>query len=198
MNYMSNVVRSAGDPKIISTGPSSLAAVDRLARALGWFSVGLGAAELLMPRLLARALGIRGRERLLRAYGAREVAAGLLTLSPDKQVGLWSRVVGDGLDIVTLLAAARRPGNPKRGNVGFALAMVIGITMLDVVAAQALAERHGRKRDGVRRYSDRSGFPNGVQSARGAARNFERPKDMRAAPALASELGRRFEPRGLH
>lgn len=198
MTYMSNVTRSAGDPQIISTGPSSLTAPDRLARALGWFSIGLGAAELMMPGLLARALGIRGNERLLRAYGARELCAGILTLSSDKQVGLWTRVVGDGFDLVALLAAAGRRGNPRRGTAGVALAMVVGITMLDVVVAQAMAERHGRKRDGVRRYSDRSGFANGMRSARGAARNFEQPTDMRATPALASELGPRSHPRGLH
>ena len=54
MNYMANVTRSAGDPQIISTGPSSLAPADRLARALGWFSIGLGAAELLMPETVCR------------------------------------------------------------------------------------------------------------------------------------------------
>ena len=197
MNYMANVTHSAGDPQIISIGPSSLAPADRLARALGWFSIGLGAAKLLMPGLLARALGIRGREGLIRTYGARELCAGILTLSPDREAGLWSRVVGDGLDIISLFAA-RRPDNPRRANVGLALTMVIGVTMLDVVTAQAVAERHGRRRDRLRRYSDRSGFARGVESARGAARDFETPKDMRAAPALASELGRRSEPRGLH
>ena len=36
MFHFSNLVRSKGDPKIISTGPSSLTAADRLARGLGW------------------------------------------------------------------------------------------------------------------------------------------------------------------
>jgi hypothetical protein len=39
---LSNLVRSDRDPNIVKSGPSSLGAVDRLARALGWFSIGLG------------------------------------------------------------------------------------------------------------------------------------------------------------
>ena len=185
MTYISNIARSEGDPKVLRSGPSSLGASDRLAKALGWFSLGLGLTELIAPGAITRALGMQGKEGLVRAFGAREIGHGLLTLSPDKQVGLWSRVAGDGLDIATLMGGLR-DDNPKRDNVAIALAMVLGVTLLDVIGAQSTTVRHSRNRGERRLYRDRSGFPRGVQAARGAARDFKIPPDMRAAPVLAS------------
>src|SRR4051794_35414074 len=102
MGYLSNIARSEGDPKVLSSGPSSRGGVDELARGLGWFSIGLGLAELLAPRKFTRALGMQGSEMLVRGYGLREIGHGMLSLSSDKTVGLWSRVGGDALDILTL------------------------------------------------------------------------------------------------
>jgi hypothetical protein len=185
MNFISNIVRSEGDPKIVRTGASSAGAADRIAKGLGWFSIGLGLAEIVAPRRLTRALGIAGSESLVRAYGFREIAAGLVTLSPDKHVGLCSRLAGDGLDIATLLRGMRGD-NPKRGNVTVALAMVLGVTLLDFLGAQGVRVRHSRQRGRRRLYHDRSGFPKGIQSAKGAARNFQPPREMRAKPPVLS------------
>ncbi|MGG5820272.1 hypothetical protein [Falsiroseomonas sp. HW251] len=186
MGYLSNIARSEGDPKILRSGPSSRGNADELARALGWFSIGLGLAELFAPRQFTRALGMEGSETLVRSYGLREIGHGILSLSPDKTTGLWSRVGGDALDILTL-ATAYRPDNPKRDNVGLALAAVAGITLLDVVGAQAVTSRHRRTGGDRQRYRDRSGFPQGARNARGAARkDFRTPPDMQAAPALAA------------
>jgi hypothetical protein len=168
MSYLSKITgitRSPGDPQVISTGPSSLGAVDQLARALGWFSIGLGAFELLAPRAITRALGAEGNEGLVRLYGAREIGSGFMTLSLEKNAGLWGRVAGDGLDIVTV-ASRLRPGNPRRGNVGLALLMLVGVTMLDIVAAQGTLTRHSRSGGNLRDYRDRSGFPQGLAKAR--------------------------------
>jgi hypothetical protein len=186
MTYLSNIARYEGDPKVLRSGPSSLGTSDRLAKALGWFSLGLGLAEILAPGHITRALGMEGKEGVVRAFGAREIGHGLLTLSPDKQVGLWSRVAGDGLDIATLMGGLRDE-NPKRDNVAIALAMVLVVTLLDVIGAQSTTVRHSRKVGERRLYRDRSGFPRGVQAARGAARDFKTPADMRAAPVLAYE-----------
>src|SRR3954451_5668366 len=101
MEKFSNVARSQGDPKVISTGPSSFGASDRMARNLGWFSLALGALEIFAPERITHALGMQGQENLIRAYGLREVGAGMLSLSIDKKAGLWSRVAGDALDIAT-------------------------------------------------------------------------------------------------
>ena len=189
MNYMSNVVRFEGDPKVVRSGTSSLGSSDKLARALGWFSLGLGLAELIAPRAITRALGMEGSETLVRAYGAREIGAGVLSLSVDKQYGLWSRVAGDGLDIATLCVGLR-DSNPKRDNVALSLALVLGITVLDFIAAQATTARHARPRGQQRLYHDRSGFPRGVAAAKGAAKDFKPPqRDMRTGPTLAARVG---------
>jgi len=185
MTYISNIVRSPGDPKVLRSGPSSLRASDRLGRALGWFSVGLGLVELLAPGRITRKLGMEGNEGLVRAYGAREIASGVLSLSIDKQAGLWSRVLGDGLDIATV-ATALRPDNPKRDNAGLALAMLIGITLVDLLGGGGTTVRHSSARRQSHDYRNRSGFPRGVANARGAARDFKGPSDPRSAPSLAT------------
>jgi hypothetical protein len=190
MNYVSDIVRSEGDPKVLRSGPSSLGASDSLARGLGWFSLALGATELFAAERLASALGMQGKQSLIRAYGIREIGSGILSLSVDKQAGLWSRVAGDGLDIATLMTAFR-PNNPKRENVGIALAMVLGVTLLDLVGAQGLSVRHSRRRGELRDYRDRSGFPRGVGAARGlAGEDFETPVDMRGPPSLSGLIDR--------
>jgi len=69
--------------------------------------------------------------------------------------------------------------------------MVAGVTLLDVIGAQAASARRGRSRNGsVRSYRDRSGFPQGVRAARGAARNPKAPSKVRAAPLEANEPNR--------
>ena len=128
---------------------------------------------------------MEGKEALVRAYGVRELGHGIVSLSPDKHLGLWSRVAGDGLDIATLMTAMRHD-NPKRDNVGIALAAVLGVTLLDIIGAQGVTARHSRPRGRPRSYRDRTGFPQGVQAARGAAKDFQVPPDMRAAPTLAA------------
>jgi hypothetical protein len=163
---IANFVRSKGDPKVISTGPSSFGASDRMARNLGWFSLGLGALELLAPERVTRALGMQGQEGLVRAYGAREIASGVLTLSTEKNTGLWSRVAGDGLDIATLMGGLTTD-NPKRGNVALALLMVGGITLLDFTTAKEVSARHARGTGARRSYDDRSGYPKGIAASRG-------------------------------
>jgi hypothetical protein len=168
MTFLSGIARSKRDPKIIRSGPSSLPMVDRLARGLGWFSIGLGLAEMIAPRRFTTFLGMRGREPLVRAFGAREIASGVLSLSIDKQAGLWSRVVGDTVDLLAL-HRAYRPGNWKRDNVFVAMALVSGITALDLLAARATQTKHTRRRSDARDYSDRSGFPQGLAAARQSA-----------------------------
>ena len=41
---------------------------------------------------------MEGHETLVRAFGAREIVSGIMSLSVDKNAGLWARVGGDGLD----------------------------------------------------------------------------------------------------
>lgn len=182
------IARSEGDPRIEQKGPSSLTGPDRLARTLGWFSIGLGVAELVAPGRIARRLGLEGKEGLIRAYGARELAAAVPTLSVDKQVGLAMRIGGDAIDLATL-ATALRPDNPKRGNAAIATALVVGITLLDVLAYAGVKAAHSRTPGSERDYSDRSGLPRGPQASRGLARrDFETPPDFRAEGTVADAL----------
>jgi hypothetical protein len=109
-----------------------------LARGLGWFSIALGAVELLAPDTLTRRLGMGGSEGLVQAYGVREIMTGIAILSSDDPTPwLWGRVAGDALDLATL-GAAINDRNPQRQNVGVALAAVAGVTALDVYCAQGL------------------------------------------------------------
>jgi hypothetical protein len=166
MNYIANILRSKGDPRLIETGPSSLTATDQLARFLGWFSIGLGLMEIFAGGRLARALGLEGNEKLMRLFGARELGAGFATLSPDKRFGLWSRVAGDALDILMLATALDERATPRqRENAKLALLAVLGVTALDVIAARAVAAEQARP-PRLRDYSGRTGLPNGVKAGR--------------------------------
>jgi hypothetical protein len=163
MNFVANALRPEGDPVIIETGRSSLSAADNLARGLGWFSFGLGFAELFGTRRMARAFGLEGSETLIRAYGLREIAAGTACLSTERRFGLWSRVAGDCMDLLTLATALDAPPRQRR-NVKLAFLAVIGVTALDVIGARALARQQQRDTE-PEDFSSRSGYPGGLDAA---------------------------------
>ena len=111
----------------------------RLARGLGWFSLGLGLLQTAAPRRFARAIGLHGNGRapaLVRLVGLRELAAAAGLLAGGRR-GAWlrARVAGDAMDLALLGAAL--PGARRRGRVGAALAGVAGIAVPDAVAARA-------------------------------------------------------------
>jgi uncharacterized membrane protein len=115
--------------------------VERLANALGWFSIGLGLAELAAPRALAQLIGVKDEDKtrnVLRGYGMREIAAGIGILSRPQPAGwLWGRVAGDLLDLSSL-GSALGSSRSNRVRVGAATAAVIGVTALDVRCALQL------------------------------------------------------------
>jgi hypothetical protein len=147
------------------------------ARGLGWFSIGLGLAELVAPRCLARAIGLRGKETLVAGYGMREIATGIgILASKDPAPWIWGRVAGDALDLGTL-ATGVDDRNPRKDGLAIAFVAVAGVAILDLVTAQALTARKSRAPAApVRDYSDRSGFPGGLEQARGAARE-DKPRE---------------------
>lgn len=162
---------------------------DQLAKGLGWFSIGLGALELLAARSLAEGLALHGREGLVRAYGVREVMTGIAILaSPNPAPWIWGRVMGDALDIATLGAAAQAAEGSERAQVGLALAAVAGVTALDILCAQGLEAEKGGPKTATADYGARSGFPKGLAASRGAARDFAVPRDMRVPDALRGDL----------
>ncbi len=114
------------------------------AKFLGWFSVSLGAAELILGRRMNRTLGLGQSPALVRAFGAREVAAGAMVLMyPDMAAPIWLRVAGDALDIA-VLARALTPRNRRREATLIAMLAVLGVTALDVATAASLSQRHSR------------------------------------------------------
>jgi uncharacterized membrane protein len=119
---------------------------ERVARGLGWFSIGLGLAELLAPSLIAHLCGGRARHTgLVRLYGLREIAAGLMIFSGGRRPiqGVWSRVAGDAIDLATLAAMAASPRTNKTG-VAFATTNVLAVTALDLMCAQELSREVGQ------------------------------------------------------
>jgi len=116
----------------------------RLAHGLGWFSIGLGVAELVAPEMIAGLIGIRNRERnrqLLRLFGAREIAAGIGIFAQSRlHVGVWSRVAGDALDL-TALGMAYSSRLTDKVRLGIATAAVAGVTGLDIYCAWKLTTK---------------------------------------------------------
>jgi hypothetical protein len=112
----------------------------QLAKFLGWFSLGLGALELLASRRIAATLGV-ATPGLVQAFGAREVAAGLMVLNkPDMAMPVWGRVAGDAMD-AAVLATGLRLGNRQRSGAAAAMLFVLGAAALDVAIATALSRR---------------------------------------------------------
>ena len=109
-----------------------------VARGLGWFSIALGAAELLAPGRISKLLKVRDNHTdLIRSYGLREIGAGAgLLLSDRKAPWLWARAAGDVLDLGTL-GAARRTVLGTRA-IDAAIAGVAAVTALDLAAATRL------------------------------------------------------------
>lgn len=113
-------------------------------RALGWFSLGLGLAQILAPRATARAIGVPGRGALMRAVGLRELACGLgLLARPTSPLWRWVRVAGDAMDLV-LLGAAARSGRGDERRIAAAASAAAGVAAVDVVAGLG-AEPDGRE-----------------------------------------------------
>jgi len=110
-----------------------------LAKSIAWMAMGLGAAELVAPQAIARALGMEDRVDLIRMYGVREVVKSIGILNQRRPAGwMWARVAGDVLDLATL-GDGLAPRNPHRGRVFVTMAAIAGITALDVLAAAQLS-----------------------------------------------------------
>lgn len=111
-----------------------------LAAVMGWFSLALGAAEVLAPRAIACHLGMEHRAGLVRAYGVREIATGVGILRNQRPFNwILARIAGDLLDLATL-APALAQENEKRPNVIVAVGAVAGATAADLLCAYQLRQ----------------------------------------------------------
>lgn len=114
---------------------------DPLPKFLGWFSIGLGLAEVLAPRALGRLIGVGDHPAVMTAYGLREIAAGVGILANPSRSGPWlaARVAGDALDIASLFRAWMDANEGDRLRIVSAGIAVAGVTALDIYAAN----KHG-------------------------------------------------------
>ena len=117
---------------------------DPLARFLGWFSIGLGLAQLTVPRVLCKVVGANGdglAPPVMRAMGVRELAQGTAILvRPRPTMWLWSRVGGDALDVSLLALVAVKN---RRLRTAFALANVVAVTIPDFYESRFLSRKQG-------------------------------------------------------
>ena len=118
---------------------------ESLADFLGYFSIGLGLAEALMPKTMTRVIGIKHPDdenvATMRAMGLREIGHGIAILSNQRPAkAVWSRVAGDALDLALLARTFANPEN-DRGRTAFATLNVLAVTALDIMAAKQLSRQ---------------------------------------------------------
>jgi len=138
--------RSLTSMKNVQNNPSgtsgSSSTIGHLTTGLGWFSIGLGLAEVIAPGAVGNLIGVGSRPKtrtVMRLYGLREVAAGIGILTQPRTAGwLWARVAGDAMDLSSLVSALGR-GRNDNGKIGFAIASVAGVTAADIYCAQQLS-----------------------------------------------------------
>ena len=166
--------------RILSTRP--LGPMRSPARALGWFSIGLGLAELAMPRRLARIAGAPNLPTMTRIFGLREIGTGIgILTSKDPSPWLWGRVAGDALDVATVGAGLVTRGRPLRTLTS--VAMLLGIAYIDMQVAQKAPPARKLEKRSSRDYRSRSGFPRSPTEMRGIALKPSTPMGSAAGGA---------------
>lgn len=119
---------------------------EKLAKALGWFSIGLGLAQVIAPERMNEICGVDPDDencRLMRGLGLREITTGLGILSQQQPTAwMWGRVAGDAMDLALLGSAMTSNGTDRVRTIG-ATAAVLGVAMLDVACVQQLTQTNG-------------------------------------------------------
>lgn len=123
----------------------------RLVRGLGVASAGLGVPMLLRTDAVARFAGVDDSAQaksVIKAVGARELGhAVLLLVGPQRTV--WTRVVGDAVDLWALHVARQSRTGDRLARTVMAGGLVAGITAVDVYAAlRTKGSQHGKGRPG--------------------------------------------------
>jgi uncharacterized membrane protein len=156
----------------------------QVVQGLGWFSIGLGLAEIATPGLLSLIIGTKKRPFLMSLFGAREMVtgAGILT-SEDPAPWLWARVLGDLMDLSALGAALFAQRKAKLRTLA-ATAAVAGVTAIDVVCAQKASARPIRLQKTV-------AINRSPQELYGFLRQFDQyPKFMKRVSSVRMDGGR--------
>jgi hypothetical protein len=147
-----------------------------MARGIGVMSLMLGGIDVAGAKTLAASLGIRGQEQMIRLYGLREILQGwAILVARDPTMWVWSRVASDVLDIGTLVAEHYAGNRSKTRNLALGVAVVLGITALDVMNARRLSREKRRPWSNAIDFSTRSGLPAArARKRRGRARRTTR------------------------
>jgi uncharacterized membrane protein len=134
--------RSAPHQGFETNGESLRGSSQRRARLLGFFSLGLGLAQLTLTGEVARLLGLGNTARnraALRLVGAREVVSGVALLARSDSAGpVWSRLAGDVVDL-GLVGAALRGRPASRARLLLTGGAIAGVAVLDALSAAALS-----------------------------------------------------------
>jgi hypothetical protein len=156
MHPVETETMSGGAPRTsaFGSGAGGAGGAQRLSSALGWFSLGLGLAQVVVPASVARLAGAEPTPdtlRLMRALGLREISSGAGILS-GRRTEDWvrARVVGDLMDLA-LLARLLTDDGSARGKTVAATLAVAGVTALDALAATKLKSRSVGARTGASR-----------------------------------------------
>jgi hypothetical protein len=117
---------------------------DPLAEFLGWFSIGLGTAQVVAPRTMCSLIGA-GRDgvapRTMRVFGVRELIQGTAILvRPRPTAWLWSRVAGDAIDLAMLSLVAVKN---DRLRTALAISSVVAVMVPDVYESRFMMRRTG-------------------------------------------------------
>jgi hypothetical protein len=135
-------VRSSADlVELKYRNPANLAA-GKFASGLALFSIGLGLAEALMPKTMARAIGVdEDQSTTIRALGLREIGHGISIMMSQKPTAqVWGRVAGDALDL-TYLGYQATDDRTNKTRLAIAAAAVLGATAADIFCAKTLSSQ---------------------------------------------------------
>ena len=158
---------------------------DSLAVSLGWFSLGLGAAQVTAPRALCRVVGARDdgpAPSVMRLMGLRELTHGIGILTrPRPTTWMWSRVAGDAIDLALLGLVAVKGDHLER--TAAAIANVAAVTAADVQESKFLSRKQGEPQKGmlVRKAVTINAPRREVESAWDAATSLRRKVDEAGA-----------------
>ena len=169
---------------------------ERLAQGLGWFSLGLGLAQIAAPGGVARLIGVPDDDenrQMMRAVGMREVASGLGILSQPRPEGwVWARVGGDVMDL-SLLGGAWASDRTDKERVAAATVAVVGVMALDLLCGRQLSDQDDHDGYADRRAGSAAIAPGPRRTSNGAApsmsgrasRSTARPRSFTASGAIS-------------
>lgn len=122
--------------------------ISQIGHALAYVSLGLGFMEVFMPKRVQKLAGIRrgNYSWLIRFAGIREITSALLILMQTRpHTGVWSRVIGDAMDLGLLGAAFSSP-RVKKDNLSLTTAFIAGTTAVDAVTALRLRSERDKEK----------------------------------------------------